>query len=60
MLLLFIFFVLAIFLRPDRFVKLLSLIPILILLLYLLVSIDLEYTGFITIRSLEESNQFLS
>ena len=30
--------------RPDRFVQLLSLIPILILLLYLLVSIDLEYT----------------
>ena len=34
--------------RPDRFVQLLSLIPILILLLYLLVSIDLEYTGFVT------------
>ena len=31
--------------RPDRFVQLLSLIPILILLLYLLVSIDLVYTG---------------
>ena len=31
--------------RPDKFVRLLSLIPILILLLYLLVSIDLEYTG---------------
>ena len=31
--------------RPDRFVHLLSLIPILILLLYLLVSIDLVYTG---------------
>ena len=30
---------------PDRFVQLRSLIPILILLLYLLVSIDLEYTG---------------
>ena len=31
--------------RPDRFVQLLSQIPILILLLYLLVSIDLVYTG---------------
>ena len=42
--------------RPDRFVQLLSLIPIIILLLYLLVSKDLEYTGFVTSRSLEESN----
>ena len=42
--------------RPDRFVQLLSLIPILTLLLYLLVSIDLEYTGFFTSRSLGESN----
>ena len=34
------------YVRPDRFVQLLSLIPmILILLLYLLVSIDLVYTG---------------
>ena len=41
---------------PDRFVQLLSLIPILILLLYLLASIDLEYTGFVTSRSLGESN----
>ena len=32
--------------RPDRFVQLLILIPILILLLYLLVSIDLVITGF--------------
>ena len=31
--------------RPDRFVQLLSLIPILILLFYLLVSIDLVYNG---------------
>ena len=31
--------------RPDRFVHLLSLIPNLILLLYLLVSIYLEYIG---------------
>ena len=31
--------------RPDRFVQLLCLIPILILLLYLIVSIDLVYTG---------------
>ena len=42
--------------RPDRFVQLLSLIPILILLLYLLVSIDLEYTDFVTSRSFGESN----
>ena len=42
--------------RPDRFVQLYSLIPILILLLYLLVSIDLEYIGFVTSRSLGESN----
>ena len=33
--------------RPDRFVQLLSLIPILILLIYLLVSIDLVYTNLI-------------
>ena len=31
--------------RPDSFVQLLSLITILILLFYLLVSIDLVYTG---------------
>ena len=31
--------------RPDRLAQLLCLIPILILLLYLLVSIDLVYTG---------------
>ena len=31
--------------RADRFVQLLSLKPILILLLYLLVSIDLVFTG---------------
>ena len=31
--------------RPERFVQLLSLIPILTLLFYLLVSIDLVYTG---------------
>ena len=37
--------------RPDRFVQLLSLIPILILLLYLLVSIDLEYTGLLLMVS---------
>ena len=42
--------------RADIFVQLLSLIPILILLLYLLVSIDLDYTGFVTSRSLGESN----
>ena len=32
--------------RPDRFVQLVCLIPILILFLYLLVSIDLVYIGF--------------
>ena len=32
--------------RPNRFVQLLCLIPILILLLYPIVSIDLVYTGF--------------
>ena len=31
--------------RPDRFVQRLSLIPILIFLFYILVSIDLVYTG---------------
>ena len=31
--------------RPDRFVQFLSIIPILILLLHLLVSTDLVYTG---------------
>ena len=34
--------------RPDRFVQLLSLIPILILLLYLLVSLDLVLIGLCT------------
>ena len=38
-------FVTLSYFRPDRFVQLLSLIPILILLLYHLVSIDLVYTG---------------
>ena len=42
--------------RPDRFVQLLSLIPILILLLYILVSMDLVYNGFVTSWSLGESN----
>ena len=41
---------------PDRFVQLLSLIPTFILLLYLLVSIDLEYTDLVMIKSLGESN----
>ena len=39
-------FVMLIFFRPDRFVQLLRLIPILILLLNLLVSIYLVYTYF--------------
>ena len=38
-------FVTLSYFRPDRFVQLLSLIQILILLLYLLVSIDLVYTS---------------
>ena len=42
---------------PDRFVQLLSLIPILILLLYLLVSIDLEYTGLLRVGLLEKATK---
>ena len=47
--------------RPDRFVQLLSLIPILILLLYLLVSISLNRSRvnwFIANRSLGEATKF--
>ena len=43
--------------RPDRIVQLLSLIPILILLLNLLVSIDLEYTGLLRFGLLEKSTK---
>ena len=43
--------------RPDRFVQLLSLIPILILLLYLLVSIDLKYTGLLRVGLLEKATK---
>ena len=43
-------FVTLSYFRPDGFVQLLSLIPILILLLYLLVSIDLVHTGICEIR----------
>ena len=43
--------------RPDRFVQLLSLIPILIVLLYLLVSIDLEYTGLLRFGLLEKATK---
>ena len=43
--------------RPDRFVQLLSLIPILILLLCLLVSIDLEYTGLLRVGLLEKATK---
>ena len=43
--------------RPDRFVQLLSLKPILILLLYLLVSIDLEYTGLLRVGLLEKATR---
>ena len=45
--------------RPDRFVQLLSLIPILILLLYLLVSIDLECTGLLRVGLLEKATNVL-
>ena len=38
-------FVTLSYFRPDRFVQVFSLIPILILLLYIPVSIDLVYTG---------------
>ena len=38
-------FVTLSYFRPERFVQLLSLIPILILLLFLLVSVDIVYTG---------------
>ena len=44
--------------RPDRFVQLLSLIPILILLLYLLVSIDLVYTGLCELVSRRRTTVF--
>ena len=44
--------------RSDRFVQLLSLIPILILLLYLVVSIDLVYTGLLRIGLLEKATKF--
>ena len=56
--------------RPDIFVQLLSLIPILILLLYLLVSgcltspllgsIDLGYTGFIAAAEVLLERQLIS
>ena len=41
---------------PDRLVQLLSLIPILILLLYFLVSIDLVYTGILARLEERKSN----
>ena len=55
------FFTLSYF-RPDRFVQLLSLIPILILLFYLLVSINLVYTGIceLDIRNYLEEKQLSS
>ena len=45
--------------RPDRFVQLLSLIPILILLLYLIVSKDLVYNGISTGFCIEERKRQL-
>ena len=45
------------FFRPDRFVQLLSLIPILILLLYFLVSKDLEYTSLLRVGLLEKATR---
>ena len=44
--------------RPDRFVQLLSLIPILILLVYLLVSLDLLYTGLCELVSRRRTTVF--
>ena len=44
--------------RPDRFVQLISLMPILISLLYLLVSIDLECTGLLRVGLLEKATKF--
>ena len=49
--------VLLSYFRPERFVQLLSLIPILILLLYLLVSIDLEYTGLLRVGLVEKATK---
>ena len=43
--------------RPDRFVQLLSLIPILIVVFYLLVSIDLEYSGLLLDGLLEKATK---
>ena len=43
--------------RPDRFVQLLSLMPILFLLFYLLVSIDLVYTGLLRVGLLEKATK---
>ena len=40
-------FVTLSYFRPDRFMQLLSLIPILILHLFFLVSIDIVYTGIV-------------
>ena len=45
---------------PDRFIQLLSLKPILILLLYLLVSIDPVYTGICDVFYLVLKKCFLS
>ena len=55
-------FVTLSYFRPDRFVQLLSLIPILFLLLYLLVSIDLVYTDIceLDIRNYLEGEQLSS
>ena len=51
-------FVTLYYFRPDRFVQLLSLIPILVLLLYFLVSIDLVYTVFFA-RLYERKKQLI-
>ena len=45
--------------RPDRFVELLSLLPIIILLLYFLFSIDLVYTGIVARLEERKSNCLL-
>ena len=46
--------------RPDEFVQILILLPILFSLLYILVSIDLVYTGFLVRLEDRKSNCFLS
>ena len=48
------------FFRPDSFVQLLSLLPILILLVYILFSLNLVYTGIVAGFESIKSNSLLS